>query len=223
MIAPSYSASVWEALALGLATGPICLASCGPVVVPWMLILPNGWRVRSRQLTVFLTARLMGYLLFACVAWWAGSAIPHAWNGRAWAFGCVQLLLAIALLTYAIGWPKTRSCATDPGNRLVQIGAAPLHGRTGAAALGFLTGINLCPPFLVAGVRAAQLGSLLAALLFFVLFFAGTAIWFAPFLALGLVQRNPAIATVARIAAALLACYYGFLGASALIARIIYV
>jgi len=174
-------------------------------------------------MTVFLTARLMGYLLFACAAWWAGSAIPHAWGGRAWAFGCVQLLLAIALVIYSLGWPKTRSSAADRGSRLIQIGAVPQHGRTGAATLGFLTGINLCPPFLVAGVRAAQLGSLPSALIFFVLFFAGTAVWFAPFLALGLVQRNRAIATVARITAALLACYYGFLGASTLIARIFYV
>jgi hypothetical protein len=39
--------------------------------------------------------------------------------------------------------------------------------RSGALALGFLTGINLCPPFLVAGLRAAQLEHLSAALLFF--------------------------------------------------------
>ena len=65
--------------------------------------------------------------------------------------------------------------------------------RSGALALGFLTGINLCPPFLVAGVRAAQLEHLWAALLFFVCFFAGTAVWFLPFLSMGLVQRTPAV------------------------------
>ena len=89
-------------------------------------------------------------------------------------------------------------------------------------ALGFLTGINLCPPFLVAGVRAAQLEHLSAALLFFVCFFVGTAVWFLPFLSMGFVQRTPAVVTVARMVAVLLACWYGFSGFSILIERTFY-
>jgi hypothetical protein len=94
--------------------------------------------------------------------------------------------------------------------------------RSGALALGFLTGINLCPPFLVAGLRAAQLEHLWAALLFFVCFFAGTAIWFLPFLSMGFVQRTPAVVTVARMVAVMLACWYGFSGISILIERTMY-
>jgi hypothetical protein len=37
-----FSAIAGEALALGLATGPVCLASCGPVVAPWLLAQPRG-------------------------------------------------------------------------------------------------------------------------------------------------------------------------------------
>ena len=208
---------------LGLATGPICLASCGPVVVPWMLAQSGGLRARSGQLSAFLAARLAGYLLFAGAAWFAGSAIQLTWRGPAWVFAFVQLLLGIALIVYVVVWPKTRCATASHKSELIQIGAAPRRKGSGAATLGFLTGVNLCPPFLVAGVRAAQLGSLPASLLFFTLFFAGTAVWFAPFLALGFVHRNPAIISVARIAALLLACYYGFLGASTLIARIVHV
>jgi hypothetical protein len=186
-----------------------------------MLLQPGNVGARGRQLSVFLAARLAGYLLFGVAAWWAGSTLSRAWSGRLWVFGCVQLLLAAALLTYAVGWPRRRCAAVSSGSSLVQIGGAARRPRSGAATLGFLTGINLCPPFLVAGARAAQLGSLPAALLFFALFFAGTAVWFAPMLALGFIEHNPAIATVARIAAVLLACYYGFLGVSTLVARVI--
>ena len=222
MIALKVSAVAFEALALGVATGPICLAACGPVVVPWMLILPDGWRVRSRQLGLFLAARLAGYLVFAGAAWSIGSAVPQEWRVRAWVSGCVQLLLALALLTYAVGWRRTRSHSAEAEGRLVQISLAPRPRIRGAATLGFLSGINLCPPFLVAGVRAAELGSMPTALFFFLMFFAGTAVWFLPFLALGLVHGNGEIATVARMAAVLLACYYGFLGVTALIAKIFY-
>ncbi len=229
----SFSASAGEALVLGLATGPVCLATCGPVVVPWMMVQPRGVRGHSRQLGLFLAARLAGYLVFATAVWLVGSAIPRAWIGRTWLMGGIEVLLAAALVFYAVGWPHRGCAAANPANaqawarqggtgELVRIGEPPRSLRSGALALGFLTGINLCPPFLVAGVRAAQLEHLSAALLFFVCFFVGTAVWFLPFLSMGFVQRTPAVVTVARMVAVLLACWYGFSGFSILIERTFY-
>ncbi|HVN93563.1 MAG TPA: sulfite exporter TauE/SafE family protein [Terracidiphilus sp.] len=233
MAALSLSASAGEALVLGLATGPVCLATCGPVVVPWMMVQPRGMRVHSGQLGLFLAARLAGYLVFAAAAWLVGSSILRASGGRAgsgqpWIIGLIQVLLAAGLVFYAFGWPRRKCAAANPvsgeasaqhhvESRLVHIGEAPRPLRSGALALGFLTGINLCPPFLVAGLRAAQLQHLWAALLFFVCFFAGTAIWFLPFLSLSFVERSPAVVIVARMVAVLLACWYLFSGVSVLV------
>ena len=227
--------AVAEATMLGLATGPICLASCGPVVLPWMLVQPQGIRVHARQMAIFLAARLAGYLVFASLLWSAGLVVSRVWSGRSWVFGGVQVALAAGLLVYAAAWPhagcalrRSHSSGPDPSSAsaLVQIGEPPAPSArprlTGAAALGFLTGINLCPPFLVAGVRAAQLPTLTGALLFFALFFVGTAVWFIPFLSLGIIRRTPAFLTVARMAAVLLACWYAFSGASILIEKAIY-
>lgn len=219
-----------EALALGLATGPVCLASCGPVVLPWMLVQPRGVAVHASQLSIFLAARFAAYLLFAAAVWSASAAMPHSWEARSWLFGGVQVALAVGLLIYGAGRPHFH-CSTGAAEpKLVQIAAGAGSGpgpvarprRSGAASLGFLTGINLCPPFLVAGVRAAQLPTLAAALFFFGCFFMGTAIWFMPFLSLGIVRRTPAVLTVARILAVLLACWYGFTGGSVLIEKVIY-
>lgn len=226
MAALSLSASAGEALVLGLATGPVCLATCGPVVVPWMMVQPRGVGLHTRQLTLFLAARLAGYMVFATAVWLVGRSIPRAWRGQTWLAGAVELLLAAGLMVYAAGWPHRRCVRADGGSQaserdgadgLVQIGEAPMPKRSGALALGFLTGINLCPPFLVAGVRAAQLEHLWAALLFFVCFFAGTAIWFLPFLSLSVVERTPAVVMVARMVAVLLACWYLFSGISVLV------
>lgn len=226
MAALSFATSAGEALILGLTTGPVCLASCGPVVLPWMLVQPRGVRGHSQQLSLFLIARLAGYLLFATAVWYAGSAIPRSWVGRSWLFGGLQLLLAVALVVYAAGWPVAPCTAAQPKQRLVQIETgSPPRTRpqfTGALALGFLTGVNLCPPFLMAGARAAQLPQLSGALLFFACFFVGTALWFAPFVSLGILRRTPSLVTVARMVALLLACWYGFSGASVLIERVVY-
>lgn len=211
-----------EALALGLATGPVCLASCGPVVLPWMLMQPRGVRTHGQQLSIFLATRMAGYLLFATAAWLSGAAFPRGWTGRSWLLGGIQLLLAAALLFYAAGWRGLHSPHIHEGPDLVQIGASPKPAFTGAATLGFLTGINLCPPFLVAGVRAAEAPSLPDALFYFGVFFAGTSVWFAPFISLGWVKRTPALLTVARILAVLLACWYGMSGVSILLERAVY-
>jgi len=225
-----FSTYAAEALVLGLVTGPVCLASCGPVVLPWMLVQPRGFRTHARQLAIFLGSRLLGYLVFASAIWFAGAAISRSWSGRSWMFGSIQVLLAAGLLVYAVGWPHAHCTFARPRPKLVQITdagdgdaePAPRSRPSGAAALGFLTGINLCPPFLVAGLRASQLPTLPAALLFFAVFFVGTAVWFVPFLSLGVVRRTPSFLTVARMVAVLLACWYGYSGASILIERAVY-
>jgi hypothetical protein len=184
-----------------------------------MLVQPRGVRTHGRQLSLFLAARFAGYLVFATLVWMIGASMARVMGGRSWIFGAVQLLLAVGLLVYAAGWPHPKCLAAQRRNELVQLGAAPEPRRAGALALGFLTGINLCPPFLVAGIRALQLGSLAASLAFFSAFFAGTAVWFLPFLSLGFVRRSTEFLFAARMAAILLACWYGFSGVFILIER----
>ena len=210
-----------EALVLGLASGPACMASCGPVVVPSLLAERAGLRLNTRYLSTFLGARFLGYLLFAAVAWELGALISIPPAPRLLVIGMIHLLLACVLLWYAysVGHACAASCSDS---ELVTIGVARKRGVPGAAVLGFLTGLSLCPPFVAAGVRAAQLGSAAAALLFFAVFFVGTSVWFVPFVGLGCVQRNEAVTTVARMAMVLIALYYAYLGTMMLIGRKVY-
>jgi hypothetical protein len=207
-----------EALALGLASGPACMASCGPVLVPSLLAERAGVRLNAGFLSAFLGARFLGYLLFAAVAWGLGVLLVFPQAQRLLLFGLVHVLLAVVLLwyAYAAGHTCARSCA---GSELVSISVTKKRGLPGAAALGFLTGVSLCPPFVAAGVRAAGLGSVAAALLFFTVFFVGTSIWFVPFVGLGCVARNEAVTTVARMAMVLIALYYTYLGLVMLMGR----
>jgi len=210
-----------EALILGLSSGPACMASCGPVLVPSLLAEQAGVRVSTRNLSAFLGARFLGYLLFAAVAWELGALVSLPPAPRLVVIGVVHVLLAGVLLWYAysIGRAHAPSCASS---ELVTVGVARKHSMTGPAALGFLTGFSLCPPFVIAGVRAAELDSAAAALVFFAVFFLGTSVWFLPFVGLGCVRRSQAVTTVARMAMVLIAVYYVFLGTTMLMGRNIY-
>jgi sulfite exporter TauE/SafE len=207
-----------EALVLGLASGPACVASCGPVVVPSLLAERSGLRVNLRYLSLFLATRLLGYLLFAAVAWEVGTLVFLEGPARSFVFAGIHILLAGVLFRYAYAVGRLRAHAAA-APQLVTIGAPRNHPIPGAAVLGFLTGVSLCPPFVAAGVRAAESRSLMAAVIFFALFFVGTTVWFIPFAGMGWIKRNEAVTTVARMSIVLIALYYLFAGVTALIAR----
>lgn len=207
-----------EALALGLASGPACIASCGPVLVPSLLTEQAGFKPHARFLSVFLGARLAGYLLFAAAAWEVGALVSLPQASRVLLMGAVDVLLAGVLLWYA--WSARHLCGSScASSKLVQIGATKDRRVAGAAALGLLTGLSLCPPFVAAGVRAAEQGSMTQALLFFIFFFVGTSVWFIPFIGISCVARNQAVMTVARMTMVLIALYYLSLGIAMLMGR----
>jgi hypothetical protein len=211
-----------DALALGLASGPACLAACGPVLVPSLLAGQAGFLPNLRTIAVFLGTRLLGYLLFALVAWEIGALASMLIKPHPQLVGMVYVLMAGVLAWYA--YAVRRNCAGDCStSKLVTIGGTVDDTGTartaGVAMLGFLTGLNFCPPFVVAGIRAAELGSLSGALLFFAVFFAGTSIWFVPIAGLGCVVRNQALVTVARMTMGLVALYYFALGLYMLLGR----
>jgi sulfite exporter TauE/SafE len=202
-----------EALALGLASGPACLAACGPVLVPWLITERNGVRPIMQSLTLFLGGRLVGYLVFAAVAWQLGAMVSLPAGVRLAMTSAVDVLLGLMLLWYAWsgGFAKRHACA---GPKLVTIGAARDRRTRGPAVFGLLTGLNLCPPFVAAAIRAAETGSLVQAMLFFAAFFAGTSVWFLPLAGMGCVARNESVMLVGRITMALVAVFYFATGAA---------
>lgn len=197
-----------EALALGVSSGPACLVSCGPVLVPILTAERRAARGTCVTLAGFLSGRLGGYLLFASIVWFAGQSLEVAPRARSLIFGFTDLAMAVLLVGYARELGRTpedacRGACTVTRTRALA-GAAP-------ALLGLVSGFSLCPPFLAAGVRATQGPGLVAALAFFACFFVGTSVWFLPSLGLGLLRRWAEVAVVARLVLLLLAGYYAYL------------
>ncbi|MFZ6029836.1 MAG: sulfite exporter TauE/SafE family protein [Chloroflexota bacterium] len=79
-------------------------------------------------------------------------------------------------------------------------------------ALGFLTGLNLCLPFIAAFAGASRQASLLGSVLFFAAFFAGTAVFFLPLPFVGAFRRAQGLRTIGKFAAIFVALYYLYTG-----------
>ena len=142
-----------RAFLLGLAVGPTCLAYCAPALTPYLLAEGKSVRRSAAVLAQFLGGRLCGYLLFAVLAWWLHEAVVVRTGGRNFAAGLVFVVLAGLLACYALV-PGTPVCAA----RRIPAAWQQRFPLVLPAAMGFLTGVNLCPPFVGALAEAGADG-----------------------------------------------------------------
>lgn len=194
---------------LGLASGATCLAYCTPVLVP--LLLGGGRKIQQNGLLIaqFLGGRLIGYLSFAVLAWLAGRLLAGASAWKEILAGAATITLA-GLMAYTVLSKHhlvhvDLSCAVS--NKGFRQALRPL-GVFIPLALGFLTGLNLCPPFLLAFANASVMSTLPQSLLFFALFFLGTSLYFIPLPFLGALRRHQALQNIGKMASILISLYY---------------
>jgi len=82
---------------------------------------------------------------------------------------------------------------------------------------GFFTGLNLCPPFLLAITGAVETHRLFGSLLFFFMFFLGTSLYFIPMPFLGFFKRKQVLQVIGKFAAILAGLLYLYKGVFSLI------
>lgn len=194
---------------LGLANGGVCLAYCLPVLFPVLLGQRESTLANIKTLARFLCGRLAGYLLIGLLAGFLGQALLKGPMREA-ILGVAYLALAVVMLFYGLSRP-VEVCAGKvlggPVARLFWRWPAVLPG-----LLGLLTGLNLCPPFMLAATRAAGTGSPAGGAFFFLSFFMGTSLYFLPTPFVGFLARVPSMATIGRLAAAVAALFYLYQG-----------
>lgn len=199
-----------EAFALGLASGTACLVYCAPVLVPYLLGEGKDIRRNVLLLAQFLLGRLAGYVLFALLAWGVGLQVAPGTQWREVGFGLTYVVLAVFLVVY--GFTNAGAwCAGPRAPRFLQ-GLASRWPAVLPVVLGFLTGVNLCPPFLLALTRAAGSSSALQSVYFFIFFFLGTLVYFLPMPLVGAFRFFGAMRTIGRLASGIIGIYYFYVG-----------
>ncbi len=195
---------------LGLSSGTLCLAYCTPVLVPYILGEGQSIRQNSMILARFLSGRLLGYLLVGLLTGLFNFFIVDVSPSRGLVFGCSYMVLAALLVIY--GFFDIRSiCVAERSGGLLRRMSARLPFLL-PLFLGFFTGLNLCPPFLLAIMSAAESGSIMGSLWFFLLFFLGTAVYFIPLPFAGAFRRVKVLKIVGKFAAGVIGVYYFYLG-----------
>jgi sulfite exporter TauE/SafE len=190
-----------EGLILGLTLAPACAAVCWPVLLPYLASEQRPFKIQAATLAWFMAGRLAGYALVGAAAGWFGLAagLP-ALAGSRWE-GAALILLGGIMAGYGLtsAFPEYAWCRS----------ASPIFGKGWApAALGVLTGLNLCPPFITAVFSAARAGNAANGTLVFLGFFLGTSVLLVPALVVGQVARSEALRLASRIAAAIIGAWF---------------
>ena len=208
-----------EGFLLGLSSGTICLAHCAPVLVPYFLGEGSYLRRNIVDLAEFLSGRLIGYLLFGLVAWLTGQILFDRLAYRELFFGGVYIILALFLAYYGLFVSRDYCLVKSLNgavNRLVTRQKWML-----TVSLGLLTGINFCPPFLLAFTSSTYSSNLLHSLFFFFTFFLGTSLYFLPMVFIGFFKGFDRLKTIGKMTAVVMSLYFLYRGTMMIIGSLI--
>jgi sulfite exporter TauE/SafE len=203
-----------EGFILGLSTGAVCVAYCGPVLLPF--ILGEGTTVinNTKSVGLFLGGRLVSYILVGFVSGILGLTIVQNSIQNRFVFGIIYTVLAFFMIAY--GFHRFREICLGQNQRKLQQKLSrwplsiPLAG-------GFVTGLNLCPPFLLAIIGAVETRQLSGSIVFFIMFFLGTSVYFIPMPFLGFFKRKQVLQVIGKFAAILAGLLYLYKGVSGMI------
>ena len=181
-----------RAFLLGLATAPFCAAACAPVFLPVVLSREKArFSAQAAALGEFLLGRLVAYGAVGLVVGWIGGAVGA--KMPPWVMPAATALLGAALLLYAVSETTQESAFCRAVKRWGRGGTFPL-------LLGFLTGANICPPFVTAMTDALRAGGALNGLAYFIAFFFATSLVSLPLLVLALGSFLPVVQSLGRVA-----------------------
>ena len=200
----------FEGFVLGLSTGAVCLAYCGPVFIPYLLGENARVKQNYRHLFLFLGGRFAAYILTGLIAGLTGSLVFKSSLFNASWLGLIYVLLSVLMILY--GFHQFREVCLGTANQKIP---GPIRNRWPwlvPVLGGILTGFNICPPFLLAFTEAFNKGTLTGSMELFFWFFAGTSVYFLPLPLIGFVREKKVLRAIGKFAAILAGLYYFFIG-----------
>lgn len=188
--------TILEGFLLGVATGHLCVATCGPVYAPFLMQKEHGGMKGSLLMVLKISlGRFGAYALFGIVAGALGREISGL--NRTWFTIISYILLSVVLLNSVFIAKKKNhgACGVTKWGKVV----------TNPVLLGIVTGINFCPSFLIALTDAVNLSGPMAGLLLFTSFFVGTNIFLIPFSLFGMLGSRQVFRRIAVAASVVVA------------------
>ena len=179
----------------GLSVGVYCLGLCLPVFLPILLSKKRDVKKSFWLVAEFSLGRLLGYLFFGLIFGWLGQTIKS--NLIHQIVGLANLWLGISMVLYSLGAINQKFCPGKVFNYLKW-----------TFLVGFLTGVNICPPFLASLTYVFNLRDAFLSLIYFFAFFLGTSTYIVPAAIFGFFSKFPWLQKLGQISGFLVGFYF---------------
>jgi sulfite exporter TauE/SafE len=179
----------------GLSVGVSCLGLCLPVFLPILLSQKRNTKGSFLLVLEFSGGRLLGYLFFGLVFGLFGQLIRS--NLIHYIIAIANIWTGILMIVYSLGRIDKKICSYIPFSKIKW----PI-------LLGFLTGVNVCPPFLASLTYVFNLRDIILSLIYFLMFFLGTSVYIVPAAFLGIFTKINWVQKISHIAGVLVGIYF---------------
>jgi len=190
-----------KGLLLGFSTGQLCLLTCTPVYLPFLLTEKRSIYKSFLKVMEISAGRFFSYLTFGALAGFTGSKIStinrSLFTSIAYVLLSVFLLLSIFRIVN-----NEKKCHIPKITRFTK----------SAFLLGVLTGLNFCPSFLIALSSAINLGGIIDGISLFTGFFLGTSAFLIPLAFIGGLSKISKIKVFAKYASIIVAVFFLYKG-----------
>jgi len=193
-------AFILQGVFVGLSLGAFCLSYCFPFLATFIASEPRDVKDNSKLIFRFIFGRLLGYILFGFIFGFLGEKLQSPFLTLLTDLSLI--LISIILILYLCGLlqHKEETCPV-----------CKLPNRD-AMMMGFLMGINICPPFLLSLPYVFSLHSTWLGVVYFLIFFLASSIYFLPMIFVGWLGKIKEFQIVARLSGFICAGIFIFYG-----------
>ncbi len=172
----------------GLSTGIYCLSYCFPFLVPLILSEDRKKKENLTLLVKFIGGRFFGYITFGAFFGYLGEKINIS------VFNFISLLamtfLSLLLILHSLSFFKKESFFCKKFY---------LKRKNTPFFFGFLTGVNICPPFVISLTYVFNLHYFIGGIVYFSIFFLATTLYIFPLFFVGFLNKMEEFRKVGRI------------------------
>jgi sulfite exporter TauE/SafE len=186
-----------EGFLLGLSTGYVCLATCGPIYAPFLLERRHTWKGSLFALAKLSLGRFLTYALFGIVAGFLGRQITDFNKSYFTAIAYCVFSVLLVLSAFRAN-RREKGCMLPAWSRFAD---SPF-------ILGVATGINFCPSFLIALTRAVDCSGPLSGGVLFSGFFIGTSVFLLPLFIFGVLGNKRLLRIAGQVSALLVGTWF---------------
>jgi sulfite exporter TauE/SafE len=189
----------------GLSVGAFCLSYCFPFLAAFITSEERTTGQNTRLIVQFIIGRFLGYMVFGIIFGYLGEQIRTPYMNMITNISLILISMVMILYITGLLQQKDTGCL------------APKVQSQNAIVMGFLMGVNICPPFLLSLAYVVSLHDILQSVLYFTLFFIASSIYFLPMIFVGMLGKIKEFKLAARLAGLISAAGFIVYGAYAIL------